>query len=914
MNSKLLCVALFATTAFAAEIDISTFTKSYTAKDGDILTGSLNNYGILVEDNATVTLRNMQRNIKEYHAGIACKGNCTLIIEGENHLVGGHGYSGILASPEGKTLTIEGTGSLIAEGGENGAGIGTAAEEVFYEGNEPIQYGNITIKSGTVTAIGGKHAAGIGLGSYKGIEISMGDITISGGNVTATGGSGGAGIGLAMPFFTFTDITCGNITISGGNVIATGGYQAAGIGIGDNLYTYTTCGAITITDGVTQVTATRGNNAQNSIGHGHSMNDITLGTITIGGVETDGVKANPFTYSGKKYMVRFDANGGSGTMPKQKFIYGVPTKLSANTFVRKGFAFAAWNSSADGSGTYYANQTVLQDLANESTEEVTLYAQWVSGNGVDLSSLTEDFVAQDGDVLTGRLDGKYNLSIAPNASVTLAGMYAKGVDGYAGITCLGDCKIILVDYCENTVIGGSHGAGILPGPKGTELIIEGNGTLTVQGKDGGAGIGTGYTAKGAVSECGNITIRGGKISAIGATGIGTGRPDEKAETTCGNIIISGGSISVTGSYNYGTGIGTYFGFEATATCGNITITDGVSIVTATMSHGTNSIGHGSTSIYGVSSVGTITIGGVITGSIGTSPFVYKPSVINTLKGEDGKRYAVINGNYDGPDEVLFEEDETVDAVIFNREFSNAGRSTLALPFDFAVNNVDGISRVMEFDGVDMNSALVYVKYVWCADGAVDKNCPIQNDGKFDAYKPYIIEIADGKSSLAFHGETTFKKTPEDGSDFRLDDWVFRPMLKFKKWESTDPELTGCGINKDKSCVYGYAAEDISEDIKTKGKFVRLAAGAYIYPLRSYMIYEPKTVAQAKAAYLGHPATSAELPDDFSVVVRGENNETTVIGKFNTRTGEFMLYRDHGTFDLKGRNATSRKAKGVYLKK
>ena len=712
MNSKLLCVALFATTAFAAEIDISTFTENYTAKDGDILTGSLNDYGISVEDNATVTLRNVQRNIEDYYAGIACKGNCTLIIEGENHLVGGYGYPGVLASPEGKTLTIEGTGSLIAEGGENGAGIGTAAKDVFYEGNKAIQYGNITIKSGTVSAIGGKFAAGIGLGSHMGSEVSIGDITISGGNVTATGGSGGAGIGSALPYMTFTYITCGKITISGGNVIATGGYGAAGIGIGDNQNTYSTCGAITITDGVTQVTATKGNNAKNSIGHGHSLINTTLGTITIGGVETDEVKPSPFTYPGKKYMVHFDANGGSGTMPKQKFIYGLATKLSANTFVRKGFAFAGWNSSADGSGTYYTDRTVVQDLASESTEEVTLYAQWVSGNGVDLSFLTEDFVAQDGDVLTGSLDGKYKLSIAQNATVTFASLYVKGVDGYAGITCLGNCKIILLDHRENTVIGGDYGAGILPGPKGTELIIEGDGTLTVQGTDGGAGIGTGYTAKGLVSECGNITIRGGKISAKGATGIGTGRPNEKAKTTCGNIIISGGSISATGSGDWGAGIGTHYGSNATATCGNITITDGVSMVTTTKStYANNSVGHGRTSVYGVSSVGTITIGGVITGSIDTSPFEYKPSVINILKGEDSKRYAVINGNYDGPDEVLFEGDETVDAVIFNREFSNVGRSTLALPFDIAVNNIDGISRVMEFDGIDMNSALVYVKYV-----------------------------------------------------------------------------------------------------------------------------------------------------------------------------------------------------------
>jgi hypothetical protein len=61
------------------------------------------------------------------------------------------------------------------------------------------------------------------------------------------------------------------------------------------------------------------------------------------------------------------------------------------------------------------------------------------------------------------------------------------------------------------------------------------------------------------------------------------------------------------------------------------------------------------------------------------------------------------------------------------------------------------------------------------------------------------------------------------------------------------------------------------------------------------------------------AEGVALPDSFSVVVRNKNNQTTVIGKFNTRTGEFSF--DCGVFDLKGRRVkSSNSARGVFYNK
>ena len=130
--------------------------------------------------------------------------DATIELDGDNELKSG-GYNAGLEknderSEEDETvsgkLTIKDDngkdGSLTAEGGDGGAGIGGG-----YESGA----GNIEITGGTIEAVGGEGAAGIGGGVYG----TGHDIEISGGKVSASGGSysgpeddprpGAAGIG-----------------------------------------------------------------------------------------------------------------------------------------------------------------------------------------------------------------------------------------------------------------------------------------------------------------------------------------------------------------------------------------------------------------------------------------------------------------------------------------------------------------------------------------------------------------------------------------------------------------------------------------------------------------------------------------------------------------------------------------------
>ncbi|MDR0732741.1 MAG: hypothetical protein LBF08_01575 [Dysgonamonadaceae bacterium] len=95
---------------------------------------------------------------------------------------------------------------------------------------------------------------------------------------------------------------------------------------------------------------------------------------------------------------------------------------------------------------------------------------------------------------------------------------------------------------NNTLIGLDGGAGIEVCPNAT-LIIDGSGTLTVQGgKNGGAGIGGANR-----NSAGSITIESGRITAIGggqSAAIGGGNGGSAS-----NIRIDGGTITAIGGLN-----------------------------------------------------------------------------------------------------------------------------------------------------------------------------------------------------------------------------------------------------------------------------------------------------------------------------------------------------------------------------
>ncbi len=75
------------------------------------------------------------------------------------------------------------------------------------------------------------------------------------------------------------------------------------------------------------------------------------------------------------FKVRFNANGGSGTMADQVFEFGVAQALSANAFTKTSASFLGWATSANGVKVYNDKQSV-SDLSTTAGDIVTLYAVW----------------------------------------------------------------------------------------------------------------------------------------------------------------------------------------------------------------------------------------------------------------------------------------------------------------------------------------------------------------------------------------------------------------------------------------------------------------------------------------------------------------------------------------------------------
>ena len=161
---------------------------------------------------AKVTLHNV--NIDASGAAVSVSGDVELIISGTNTLQSGWGHAGVEKADDNGTLTISGSGTLNAYGGQGGAGIGSGSQKGC---------SNIVIESGTITARGGEWGAGIG----SGLKGNGKDITINGGTVHAESGGGekvaAIGGGRVNGVGKNIRITGGNVTVKSGTGVWIGG-------------------------------------------------------------------------------------------------------------------------------------------------------------------------------------------------------------------------------------------------------------------------------------------------------------------------------------------------------------------------------------------------------------------------------------------------------------------------------------------------------------------------------------------------------------------------------------------------------------------------------------------------------------------------------------------------------------------
>ena len=120
--------------------------------------------------------------------------------------------------------------------------------------------------------------------------------------------------------------------------------------------------------------------------------EITLTAIARDGYTfskwDNNTTANPYTfelsgdltvepaYTANTYQVVFNKNNddATGEMSNQEHTYDQSKKLTANAFELVGYEFDSWNTKEDGTGTPYADEATVSNLAKSGN--FYLYAQW----------------------------------------------------------------------------------------------------------------------------------------------------------------------------------------------------------------------------------------------------------------------------------------------------------------------------------------------------------------------------------------------------------------------------------------------------------------------------------------------------------------------------------------------------------
>lgn len=255
---------------------------------------------------------------------------------------------------------------------------------------------------------------------------------------------------------------------------------------------------------------------------------------------------------------------------------------------------------------------------------------------------------------------------------------------------------------------------------------------------------------------------------------------------------------------------------------------------------------------------------------------------------DGKTTAFIDGEYYGS--IGEVEAKTVDSVVFERKFplSANGYSTIMLPFSAKLNQLSGVKNIYYFRGVEEVNGKMEVQVQNIKDGAEDIS-----QVEIQAYRPYLIQME--SEALKIKGTVEIKSNnsyPVSSSGL----WFFNGNDEFL--EFTSEHVAGDNI-------YGFN-DQVTENFKTAGQFVKIGAGATIAPFRAFIF--TRDIFGPEFKETKRPATM-----DVVIVESTNGNEhTTVIGRIDTRSGEFKMNRN---YDLKGRKLNNtHQARGAFYGK
>ena len=500
------------------DVDLSTlesFGDPVVVRDEATVSGTFGaNRQVVIADGATVTLSDMTMDNSK-SKGLACLGDATIILEGENFIRANvDGYAGLFV-PEGHTLTIKGSGSLEVYGG------------------------------------GGEGAAGIGAG-LSDDSSAAGDIVIEGGVIKAVGGFASAGIGASQT------VSCGTIAILGGSVTAIGGEYANGIGAGWDTH----CAGVTIENGIDYLSATcNGDDVNDCVPIGTLPDDASGVTVYGGLIEESSETPDPndpdcFTRNRTFLPAELDLSKLPEDMTELTLQDGMTIKgtlgHACKVSIAPGAHIGLWEAKILGennSSYSWAGLTCLGDA--------TIRLRYGSSRICGFYDEYPGIYVPEGSTLT--IEGTPGQQLIASSNG-----YAAGIGGGWYISCgsivVNGGKVIARGWQSSS---GNSSAGIGGGYNAScEGVVINGGDVTAYGGHYAAGIGSGDTG-----SCGGIAINGGTVRATGggsAPGIGAG-----GSGSCGDITIAAGITRVEATP--GNGASSAIGEGNNATCGDVNV-------------------------------------------------------------------------------------------------------------------------------------------------------------------------------------------------------------------------------------------------------------------------------------------------------------------------------------------------------
>lgn len=265
---------------------------------------------------------------------------------------------------------------------------------------------------------------------------------------------------------------------------------------------------------------------------------------------------------------------------------------------------------------------------------------------------------------------------------------------------------------------------------------------------------------------------------------------------------------------------------------------------------------------------------------------------------------VLDGEFEGTASIDIPDPVEVSSINFTRTLEPGVISTIVMPFSLP-------------EGASVNAKFYHLVNVgpngkggWKAsfDYIGAGNLPQANT-------PYVFVLNENENKLQFNlndGKATVQTADIANVNDQSDKWYFTGTYKYKVWSGEDDEI---------GRAYAFAASDNAGGA-AKGKFGKIASGAWANPMRAYLCKKDASLRPSMAKGTLPSSTNNvvkssinDLPEiiDVEFIDSSENGEKTLfMGRMNTRTGEIKMLPN---YDLKGRklNGTP-KTRGAYYGK